>query len=115
MTDTKTAPDITVDRGQPVIVIVTFGDGDPDLEVDFAFTRPGSERPYVDDGYGQPKSKIERLGEGVYRYTFSTAGFMTGDAHWHFSGKWKHVTKQRPYDEASIFGQYHVNKAPEQI
>ncbi len=41
------APSITIDRGQPVIVIATFGDAivrEPE-QVFFSYVRPGSERP----------------------------------------------------------------------
>lgn len=114
MIDQKCAPSIVVDRGQPVIVTVVFGAGDPD-EVDFLFVRPADERPFADDGFGQKKSRIERLSVGVYRYTIETSAFRAGDGTWHFKGAWKDSTVARPYLEASIFGEYHVNFAPEQL
>lgn len=106
-------PDICVDRGQPVMVTVLFGDGDPD-EVYFSYTRPGEERPYTDDGYGQPKSRIIRMGPGCYRYVIATKGFKSGPATWHCSGEW-HNPLADGHEEASIFGAYHVNPAPEQL
>jgi hypothetical protein len=114
MIDEKTAPSIVVDRGQPVIVVVSFCDDDPDLGVYFSFTKPGEERPYTDDGYGQPRSKITRLGRGIYRYVIQTSGFEGGDGVWHCHGEW---SEARPdgYDAASIFGEYHVNHAPAQL
>lgn len=105
--------DITIDRGQPVIVTVTFEE-DPD-EVDFIWTRPGSERPNADDGFGQRASHIAKLEDCVYRYVINTRGFKAGDGAWHCTGRWNTVTTQRPYIEASIFGVYTVNDAPEQL
>ena len=113
MIDEKTAPSIIVDRGQPVVVIVSFCDDDPDL-VYFSYTKPGEERPYTDDGYGQPRSKITRLGKGVYRYVIQTGGFSGGDGAWHCHGEWS-VARHDGYSEASIFGEYHVNHAPAQL
>lgn len=112
-TTIRKAPEIRVDRGQPVIVTVTFVDGDPD-EVNFNYLRPDDERPYVDDGYGQAKSRITRVGEGVYRYVISTQGFAAGKGVWHFSAKW-HERRDGGHDAASIFGDYHVNAAPVQL
>jgi len=117
MIDIQTAPEIVVDRGQPIIVTVSFcadvNNPEPDL-VDFAYTRPGEARPYTDDGYGQPRSKIVRLSRGVYRYVISTVGFPSGDGAWHCQGEWKE-THPDGYDTASIFGAYRVNQAPVQL
>jgi hypothetical protein len=99
---------LVVDRGQPVIVEAAF-DGDPD-EVYFSYTRPQEERPYIDDGYGQPKSLIERLERGLYRYTISTRGFKDGEGEWHFWGEW---AQPRPagYSEAHVRGTYRIRPA----
>lgn len=102
-------PEIVVQRGQPVIVVVTFGDGDPD-EVDFTYSRPGSERPYADDGYGQALSKIERVGPGVYRYVISTRGFEAGIGEWCFSGGWGEILPDG-HCEAAIRARYQVTES----
>lgn len=112
MSDEK-ATHITVDRGQPVIVVCTFGEGDPDV-VNFSFTQPKSERPHVDDGFGQAKSCIVKLEPGVYRYVIPTKGFQAGEGTWHFSGEWITPVPDG-YDESSIFGTYQVNPAPKQL
>lgn len=106
------APDIIVDRGNPVIVIVTFWDGDAN-EVYFSYTQPSSERPYVDDGFGQPRSLIERLSDGdpekpgIYRYVISTKGFAPGDGTWRFVAEW-HTPRPLGHDDAAITGKYRV-------
>lgn len=114
MVDEQTAPDIAVDRGQPVIATVTFDDGDPD-EISFIYMRPKDERPYADDGFGQPRSRIERLSEGTYRYTIDTTGFESGDGTWKCCAEWSVATRARPYVRAAIKGRYHVNSAPSQL
>lgn len=113
-TETRQAPDIVVERGNPVIATVTFGWGNPD-EVFFSYLVPDSERPYVDDGFGQDKTKIEWLNDGVYRYTIDTTDFESGAGTWHFWGKWNTPSKRRPYNKASIFGTYFVLPAPKQL
>jgi hypothetical protein len=101
---------LDVDRGQPIIVIVTFGDGSPDA-VNFSYTRPGSDQPFVDDGFGQPKSQIVCLSIGVYRYTFSTTGFPTGIGHWVCTGEWD-APLPDGHDSVTIRGKYSVRDAP---
>lgn len=107
-----------VDRGQPVIMIATFVDalahGEPDHGVYFSYTQPDSGRPYVDDGYGQARSKIVHLGLGVYRYTFSTDGFPAGEGHMVFKAEW---TKPLPdgYDTVVVRRKYVVRKSPGQL
>jgi hypothetical protein len=112
-----TAESIRVDRGQPVIVTVTFGEldapEDPD-DVYFTYTQPGEERPHVDDGFGQTRSRITRLGRGVYRYVISTRDFKAGAGMWHFFGEWQ-VPRELGHDEAHIFGAFFVNDAPQQL
>ena len=105
--DNRCAPDLAVDAGQPVIAIAHFGDGDPD-EVDFAYTQPGSDRPYADDGYGQPRSKIARLRPHTYRYVIATEGFPAGDGEWRMTGRWDHAL-EGGYDTVVIRGRYHIN------
>ncbi len=108
MIDEKTAPDIVVDRGQPVIVTVYFP-FDPD-EVNFYYTKPGSDRPHTDDGFGQIDSKIERLGPGVYRYVINTNGFAAGEGEWKFASEWR-----EPLPEgctmSAIRGEYRINRS----
>lgn len=98
---------IPVDRGQPVTVEVAF-DHDPD-EIYFAYLRPGEERPTVDDGFGQPKSRIRAEGPALFRYTMSTVGWKAGLAWWHF---WSMVDGEV---SASIFGKLQINDAPLQL
>jgi hypothetical protein len=106
-----------VDRGGPVIMIVTFVDaetqGEPDT-VNFSYTKPGSARPYVDDGYGQAGSKITHLGLGMYRYTFSTKSFPSGDGHMAFSAEWTHPLPDG-YDSVTVRRIYRVRDAPQSI
>lgn len=115
LVDERTAPTIVVDRGQPVIIIVHFdpNEREPD-EVNFSYTKPGSERPFVDDGFGQPRSLITRLNKGVYRYVIPTKGFEAGDGSWCFSGEWSERLMSG-YDEAYIRSVYHVNYAPQSL
>ena len=87
-TDEDGRPVIVIDRGQPVIVTMTFG-GDPD-EICAAYVAPGDARPHTDDGYGSPRSRIVRLGELTdgsrrvqYRYKIDTTGFAAGHGWCH--------------------------------
>jgi hypothetical protein len=105
--------ELAVDRGQPIIVIATFADGDPD-SCYFSFTQPGSERPHVDDGYGQAKSRIVRLSRGVYRYTFSTRDFEHGQGGWSFLGEWDEPLPDG-HDEVVIRGKYRVRESERQL
>jgi hypothetical protein len=114
LADEKTAPDIVVDRDQPVIVTVTFVDGDPD-QVYFVYMRPGLGQAHADDGFGQPQSKIRKVEDRVYRYTIDTKGFEGGDGFWKFEGEWDTETVSRPYQRAAIKGVYHVNSQPDQL
>jgi hypothetical protein len=107
-------PSITVDRGNPVTVTVTFIADRAPAEVNFQYTRPGSERPYVDDGFGQKHSRIEQLDELVFRYSISTKGFPSGEGHWHFSAEWDEPLPEG-HDNASIRGTYVVRDAPAQL
>ncbi len=101
-----------LDRGQPVIAIVTFPHM-PDA-VYFSYTKPGSNRPYVDDGFGEMKSQIVQLSPNVYRYTFSTKGFEAGIGEWSFMGEWD---EQLPdgYDEVVVRGKYRVRESAQQL
>lgn len=107
-------PDIVVDRGMPVIVEGLFSiDPEPD-EVYFIYTKPGSERPHVDDGYGQAQSRISRLHAGVYRYVIDTTGFTDGKGNWCFRAEWLHP-RPEGYDKTTLRGTYVVKPAPEQL
>lgn len=110
----KIAPKIEVDRGQPVVIEITFGDGDPD-EVHFLYLRPGEGRPYADEGFGQEGSRIHRLAEGTYVCAIDTTGFQAGGGWWHFFGRWHSTHAGRPYDRASKFGEFSVRATPEQL
>jgi hypothetical protein len=94
-----------VDRGQVIYLTTTFA-GDPD-EVYFAFLAPGTGRPIVDDGYGQPKSRIVRISEGVYQFAIDTTNMKAGECWWH---AWSVGNYQ-----ASEFGRFFVNSAPIQL
>lgn len=108
---TAEAPTITVDRGQPVIVTAFFAsDPEPD-EIDFSFTKPDEARPHVDDGFGQPQSRIERLDKGVYRYVISTKGFKAGDGAFKFAAEWD-KPRLEGYRDVVIRGTYVVRDAP---
>jgi len=113
MIDERVGPSITVDRGQPVIVTVIFGDGEPD-EVVFGYLRPGSGQPFVDDGFGQERSKIVRTGHATYRYTIATDGFDSGDGEWSFRGEWD---RELPggYDTVVIKGPYTIRPSSIQL
>lgn len=100
-------PLFIVERGQPVIITVVFGDGNPD-GVYFACTRPGSGFPHVDDGFGQKRSRIEHLGNGIYRYTIDTESFNAGEGKWHLWGEWARQTRDRPYVRAHVRGRYRI-------
>lgn len=116
--DDEIAPEISVDRGQPVIVTIQFGAGDPDNGIYFSYLQPQSERPHVDDGYGQLHSRIEHLGnpgDGIYRYTIDTTDFESGTGDWHFWGEWLTQTRQRPYTRAHRRGVYRVRPSPKQL
>lgn len=107
-----------VDRGQPVIVYISFDRPDPE-EVYFSYTRPGQEQPFVDDGFGQPQSRIRRveLEEGneralpagsYYVYTIDTDGANAGEGAWHFWAEWSTETLRFQYRKAHRRGHYGV-------
>ena len=105
-----------VDRGEQIRVVAYFPGAaivEPD-EVNFSFTHPGSERPYADDGFGQPKSKLVRLDAGTYRYVISTADFDPGVGDWVISAEWRDPLPQG-HDRELKRGKYGVKSSPKQL
>lgn len=94
-----------VERGNVIYFVATFA-GDPD-EVHFSYMRPGEQRPVVDPGFGQLRSKIARLGQGVYGFEIDTTDFRGGILQWHFWG-----TGQ---NQASQFGEIQIPERPAQL
>ena len=96
---------VVIDRGQPVTITCAF----PGItsEVYFAYTRPKEERPIVDDGWGQPRSRIKQISENTYSYTIDTTGFEEGACWWHMwvEGVFK----------ASKFGRFFIGESPKQL
>jgi hypothetical protein len=105
------APEIIIDRGQPVIATVVFGDDEPDY-VYFSYVPPGAAHARVDEGYGTPSSMIHKLAEKTYRCAFDTDEFEPGKGTWCFWGVWKSATRKRPYTKSSIKGKYTVREVP---
>lgn len=81
---TMLAVDVVVERGNNVTFLARFS-GEPD-EVFFSYLKPGSQRPHVDPGFGEPGSSIRRVGEGIYAFIIDTSGFRGGVLQWHFWG-----------------------------
>jgi hypothetical protein len=75
-------PNVVFDKGNYVRFTATF-EGEPSA-VFFSYLRPGVQKPFVDEGYGHPESKIMRLSLGVYLYIIDTTGFPAGVVEWHF-------------------------------
>jgi len=73
------------DRGQPVTIAIAW-EADPE-EVFFAYVAPGEEVAVVDDGCGQPSSRIEELDAGAFSFTIPTSRFRPGVCHWRFWGE----------------------------
>lgn len=94
-----------VERGNLAFFLASFA-GDPDA-IYFAYLRPGEGRPRVDPGFGQPGSRIERIGDGNYLFTLDTTGFRGGRLTWHFWGEGE--------SQASAFGEIEIPSRPEQL
>ena len=108
--DDEGRPVLVVDRGQPVIVTMTFLDH-PD-EVCAAHMIPGDERPRVDDGFGSARSQICCIDAASpivrYRYVVDTTGASSGRGWCHV---WA-VGPALPGGRGSEFVRFRVRAGP---
>ena len=90
-TDSIEATLVVVDPGQPIKITAWF----PNFPPTFSHMAPGADVAVHDPGFGQPGSKVETLGGGVYRGTVDTRGMMGGEGWWYLTNNTKDVADQR--------------------